>query len=185
MFKSQWLENVKKYLCNLGFSGIWYNQCVINSKWLIMSSRQKLKDLFIQNWMSEINNTSATNVYTFLKTEFEQSTYIKSLPLYLCQQLMAFVTRNHNLPVETGRWGNIPSTERKCTICNDLGDEYHYFMVCPLFNDDRKRYIERNVYRRPNMIKFINLLTSKNCKKLRTVALFCNTIIKYFRNKVV
>lgn len=53
------------------------------------------------------------------------------------------ITRNHNLPIETGRWKNISSKERKCTNCNVLGKIYHYFMVCPLFNYDRKQYTEK------------------------------------------
>jgi hypothetical protein len=182
--KSLWLDNIKQYLCNLGFPGIWDRQIFINSKWLIKASFQKLKDIFIQKWHSEINNYSSSNLYKYIKANFVRSRYIDKLPNYLTQSLISFLTRNHHLPIETGRWRNIPSNERKCPICNDIGDEYHYMLICPIFKDDRKKYINANIFRRPSMLKFIELIKSENYVVLKNLSIFCSKIIKYFKNNV-
>lgn len=179
--KSQWLDSVKYYLCSLGFSGIWYSQSFINSKWLIKSSYQKLKDIFIQDWFSEISQTSVSNIYKYIKTSFNRNEYVNKLPLYLCKRLIAFFTRNHRLPIETGRWQNIPANERKCPNCTDIGDEFHYLFNCPIFNIDRRKYLERHLINRPNMPKFIDLFKSDNFSVLKNLSLFCDRIMNYFK----
>jgi len=37
-------------------------------------------------------------------------------------------TSNFKLPIETGRWSNVPIHERICTLCseNKIGYEFHY-----------------------------------------------------------
>ena len=36
------------------------------------------------------------------------------------------------IPLETGRWQNIPKEERLCSLCdlNVIGDEFHYLFMC-------------------------------------------------------
>ena len=50
---------------------------------------------------------------------------------------------NHRLPVETGRWGDIPLNERKCKICttDDIGDEYHYLFTRDILRVTEKYFI--------------------------------------------
>ena len=39
---------------------------------------------------------------------------------------------SHRLPVESGRYNNIPIDERTCKLCNlnEVGNEQHYLMQC-------------------------------------------------------
>ena len=129
VIKSKWVDNIKELLCSLGFSGIWYNQCCLNIKWLVNASKQKLKGQFIQKWITNLEMTSDSNNYKLFKTKFEKSEYVLKLPSYLCVKYIRFRTRNHRLPVEVGRWRSIPLSDRKCNLCNkDIGDEYHYLL---------------------------------------------------------
>lgn len=178
--KSLWIENVKQYLCETGFSGIWYIESFSNSKWLIKTTFQKLKDIYSQNWRSELNNTSDTNVYKYIKKDFSRSCYIDKLPSNLANKLLLFLTRNHRLPIEIGRWQNIPIQDRKCNICNDIGDEFHYLFVCPEFENDRKIYIDNFYINRPSMFKFVSLVTSENTNKLKNLSIFCMKIMQHF-----
>ena len=61
----QWVENVKQLLCSHGFSGIWYSQSYINPRWLTNAFKQKLKDVYIQNWQANLNIPSSSNNYRF------------------------------------------------------------------------------------------------------------------------
>ena len=48
-------------------------------------------------------------------------------------------TAKHRLPIEVGRWGNIPRSERKCFLCDDhvIGDEYHFLFECYFFSKQK------------------------------------------------
>ena len=182
LLRSPWFDNLKTILCNSGFSGIWYSQSFVNSKWLVKASLRRLKDIFIQNWHTELERTSNSNLYKYVKNEFHQAQYVKLLTPYSCKKLLAFLTRNHNLPIEIGRWQNIPADERKCQFCQDLGDEYHYLLECPLFLDERKKYISRYIYTNPSMIKLIELIQTEDKLKLKKLSVFCDHIMRYFKN---
>ena len=73
--KSQWIDNRKHILCELGFSGIWSAQNFLTSNWLEAAAKQRALDHFIQNWYTNINATSNSNSYKLLKTKFERSPY--------------------------------------------------------------------------------------------------------------
>ena len=178
--KSQWLDNVKQYLCSSGFSGIWYSQSFINTKWITKSSYQRLQDIYIQTWHSDINQTSNSNLYKYVKPSFKRSYYLNKLPNHLCKSLIKFYTRNHRLPVETGRWRNIPYNDRKCMNCGEVGDEFHFLFSCPIFHELRGKYLDKFVRTRPNMQKFIALINSNNVDKLKNLSIFCWKIMQYF-----
>ena len=164
-------------MCESGFSGIWYCQSFCNAKWLIKSTHRKLKDIFIQNWHAEICQTSDTNLYKYFKNTFERNVYFDKLSFFQCKNIIRFLTRNHRLPIETGRWQNKPVNERKCITCSDIGDEYHYLFVCPIFVNYRLKYIDEHYRTRPCMDKFISLINSNDVLLLKNFSLFCGKII--------
>ena len=177
--KSKWIENVKNILVECGLPGVWYNQYFLNGKLLKSLLLQKLEDIFIQHWHSDTERTSNTSLYKHFKTSFGTSNYINSLDKSSCKTLIAFLTRNHRLPIEIGRWQNIPSHDRKCIFdCNDTGDEYHYLIKCHVFNHERSQYLHKYYYQRPNMYKFVELLQSKHVRKL---SVFCFLVMKKFK----
>ena len=123
---NKWLNYTKTILTQCGLSGFWDSQTVENPIWLTKSVNQKLKDLFINEWYSGLENTSSSNAYTLFKHKFELENYLLKLPHTLRKRLCLFRTRNHRLPVERGRWLNITTSDRKCHFCNlDVGDEFH------------------------------------------------------------
>lgn len=176
--KSVWIETVKDILCSNGFSGVWYSQSFINRTWLQNALKQKLNDVFIQNWTSQIQCTSENNIYKVFKTSFEQSKYISILPTALCKLFMRFRTRNHRLPIETGRWSSIPVNQRLCSYCNELGDEFHYLLTCKHFETERKHYLKRYYYTHPNIIKFEQLMNLKKYDDLIKLCIFIKRITK-------
>ena len=72
--------------------------CVINSTWLQKALKQKLDDIFIQNWNSQVQSTSESNIYKIYKTDFEQS----KIYMYLFYLLHSV---NHLLDSEQGITG--------------------------------------------------------------------------------
>ena len=172
-FYFRWIHCIKSILCNCGFSGIWENNDFPNQKWLSLSIKQKLTDIYLNEWYQ---NVEMDKNYRLFKKSFKFENYISTVPYNMLSYIISFKTRNHKLPVEKGRWNKIEYNRRLCDLCKqDIGDEYHYLLTCNNLKDMRKQYIKPYFYRRPNILKYEQLLNSKNMKILMSLAKF----IKY------
>ena len=40
---------------------------------------------------------------------------------------------SHRLFIERCRWKSTPRVDRKCTLCNEIEDEYHDMLICPRY----------------------------------------------------
>ena len=82
----------------------------------------------------------------------------------------------HKLPVETGRYKNIPYNDRICKHCdlNEIGNEQHYLMSCSntMFRTLRNKFID-NLYM--NLVFHISEdgpeIESKHCASFERQAL--------------
>lgn len=173
-----WISCVKDILIKCGLYGIWITHAFSNQKWLSETTKQKLKDLFISDWHSTTENTRSLQNYRLIKNTFGFEHYLKrdlnkNEKLYL-----KFRSRNHKLPIEVGRWRNIPYEQRKCPHCiNYLGDEYHYIMECQYFSQKRKKYIKKVYYERPNVIKYNSLMNTHCRNEFNKLCLFVREIL--------
>ena len=178
----KWIDHIKEILISAGKAEL-FNQNVINNPRATKGKiTTTLHDLFIQEWNANITQSSKGKYYHIFKENIELEPYLKLLPKKLYIPVIKFRTSNHKLPVETGRWENIPYGERKCSLCNknDIGDEFHYLLVCPLFQEDRCNLLKPFYYQRPNILKFKSLMTSTNKKVLSNLAKFVNIIMNKF-----
>lgn len=96
--------------------------------------------------------------------------------------MIKFRMSNHNFPVEKGRWENIELADRKCLLChkNDIGDEFHYLLVCPFFLNERNKLIKKYYHKYPNIIKFNELLNTKNETQLNKLSKFMGHVMSAF-----
>ena len=81
------------------------------------------------------------------------------------------------MPIETGRHIGIDRNDRLCNICksSDIGDEYHYFCICPVFKSVRLKLL-------PSVHKFCELLSSSNKRVQVKVAKFAGVVFKKLNN---
>lgn len=179
--KSAYIENVKGILESCGFSGIWETQDVLNTRWLTLAIKQRLKDQYLQEWHSIVEMASSSKNYRLFKDTFERSKYLNLLSNRYCKILMRFRTRNNKLPIEVGRWNSTPLRDRICTLgCNDLGDEYHYILICDYFKTVRQKFVKPYYYTKPNTQKFKQLMDSGNPKELSKLCQFIMIINRTF-----
>jgi hypothetical protein len=136
-----WILFVKQIFNECGFSNIWETEHFNNIEYLKCLIKQRLEDQFLQNWNSLVQNSSKAINYKTFKTEFKYKEYLNNLEIKDAILLCRFRTTNNKLPMETGRWNNIPRENRKCKLCNrsQIGDEYHYIFECHYFNQKRKQ----------------------------------------------
>ena len=62
-------------------------------------------------------------------------------------------------------------------LCDDIEDDYHFICICQLYKQLRKRYIPEYYLKRPNMHKFIELISNDDIK---TVCRLANFVVKAF-----
>ena len=93
-----------------------------------------------------------------------------------------FRTWNAKLPIETGRWFNIPRENRICKLCKskDIGDEFHYLLKCTdhVIQNSRIQNLSKYYQCNPNVIKFENLFNVTKKKELIKICKFLDTIIE-------
>ena len=177
-FKFAWIKHINDILNNCGFSNIFHLQNGAFNKWLVSSVKLGLVDQFRQSWHENIENSPKCINYKIFKYDLVFEKYFDILDDRDIYTLCKFRTLNHCLPIEQGRWLNIERGERICTFCdkNDLGDEYHYIMECPRFADDKTTFLPKNIYYRPNVMKFSSLFTINRISVLKKLCKFIRVI---------
>ena len=104
--------------------------------------KQRIYDMYLQKWYSDINNSSRLQSYCIYKHDFKQEKYLNNAtePKYRIA-LSSFRTSSHNLFIETERCDNTPRTERICKTCNmnQTEDEYHCLLACPGYREIRSK----------------------------------------------
>ena len=181
-FESKWISQIKNILTETGQMHHWLNQNNLPQLSIKNSIKQSLTDQYIQNWQSAMKTSSKGKHYSLFKTEFNLEKYLLILNRTKSIQFAKFRTDNNYLPVETGRWEGIEYSDRKCQLCdkNDIGDSFHYLLVCPSLLNLRKQYIPKYFYNHPNIIKFRQLMATNTLQQLQKLTLFATLIMKNF-----
>ena len=120
--------------------------------------RQRLKDIELQRWLSEINN----DIRKDANQSNKMRTYrlFKTLDNYKCEDYMYLhqVTNtrhrialtklrlsNHKLAIETGRYSRPfkKPAERTCPICKiGMEDEYYFLNISPAYQEVRSSLLD-------------------------------------------
>ena len=114
-------------------------------------------------------------LYKYLPDTFSLQYYLrKSIP----ENLVSYITKcrlsAHRLAVEQGRFNETARAERTCRLCtlNQIEDEYHFILVCPLYSRARRLYIKMYYWSSPSMFKLVQLFSTHNRKELCNLGTF-------------
>lgn len=177
---SKWFSCVKNILEKCGLAYIWISQNFRTTKHLGEMVKRRLHDQYIQEWRTTLNDMSKAVIYREVKLSWGFEKYLSHLNheerIILCK----FRCGNHPLPIEKGRFSNIPRNERLCTKCNMgmLGDEFHFVLCCPFFKDMRKTFISTSC-QNPNIYKYVSLFNSP-VKELKKLVIFLKRGLRNF-----
>ena len=144
--KPNWATQVRDMLFHLSFGEAWYAQNVGDIEAFVYLFRQRVNENYQQDWCGSRNDSSRAITYRALRTGLETRPYLsKVFCVSHLRALARLITSSHRLRVETGRWERplTPYPERKCVLSNknDIEDEYHFTLICPLYNDIRRNLI--------------------------------------------
>ena len=185
---SPWLKNIEQILNTSGMGYVWLDPTLVNHNVLKKEIEQRLSDIYTQEWQSQVNTMRSCTIYRSIKPYFKQEKYLMLPNIADRINICKFRCRNTKIPVVVRGYTNrnIPATayeDRVCDICdkNELGDEYHYILECPAFQNSRNRYLSEFYTRNPNMEKFVLLFQSSNVTVLSKLAKFIYEINRTFR----
>ena len=171
---SPWYNHISSLLHQSGLSYIWDTHSFPNHSRLKNTYSRILEDQQLQFWSSEVSSNSKCVVYRIYKETLKFETYLTALPKKWSLTLSRLRTGNHRLPVVAQRYENVPRDQRICTLCDkhDIGDEYHYILKCPSFNELRHELLPSYCWVRPNILKLQRLLNDKNVDSMKKLAIF-------------
>ena len=143
LYKSEWVSTLFAILRECGMNEYLNNtELVQNTNFAAFKKLYKdnLMQLYKDNWLNTIEVSSKCSLYRNFKDDPKLEKYLFVLPKHLSLPLTRLRTSNHRMPIETGRYLNVERKDRICMLCtsNDIGDEYHYCMCCPYFENLRK-----------------------------------------------
>ena len=165
---------------NCGISNVWVNQHIDNKKWLKARVKLTLTDQFKQNWQATIQTSPKALNYRIYKNELFFENYFQILSIKDAHTFCRFRTCNHYLPIENGRWMNIPRNERICNHCDikEIGDEFHYILKCKnnLLKEERKRCLKVTQIQNANIISFKQIMNNNKHCFLRKLCSFIRKI---------
>ena len=184
-YTSPWLKFVKDTLNNIGLSGIWNSQSLPASrKCFRQSIKVRLRDQFIHQWITEINESGKCIIYRTYKTTFTFENYLISSPRRLKIIFTKFRCRNHRLPIGTGCRERVLRDTRVCTKCDiapkNIGDEFHYLFVCDFFKTERIEHLLKQYHTSPSTLKLHTLLNITSGNVLRNLCTFIYIIMNSF-----
>ena len=69
-----------------------------------------------------------------------------------------------------------------CFLCDtgDIGDGYHYLLVCEAFRNKRREFIKPYFRNNPNSLKFEKLMALESGKQLKNLVKMINFILHCF-----
>ena len=129
-------------LCMTGFGMVWLQQGVGCVKSFLKTFKQRLIDMFIQEWSGTIRDRERYENYKHFKIIFEKEKYISEISPY-CFRVAITQLRFNVLPLNNNahRYSNVLK-EKMCPFCrNAIKNEYHFISECPYYKDLRNRFL--------------------------------------------
>ena len=181
-----WCTQVRDLLCSSGFGYVWANQRMYDGKEFMCIFRQRLYDIYLQEWNANVSLTSENRLYRSIKYTFKYEQYLNINNRSLRIALTRIRLSSHLFMIERGRWGKnrLHVNDRKCSLCGVLENEFHSIMVCPRFNNEREGCLAKLSIVEPNNYEFVNLFRNKDEEVILNLAILCYKIQKEYRQFV-
>ena len=169
-----WVTQVRINLFTNGFGYIWEMQRVDNPKLFLLNYVNRLKDQYVQNWSNECQARNKLFYYHKYKHTFCKELYVSVIDIAKFRSCLAnFRSSSHCLSIEIGRHHNIEKEYRTCFYCESLvEDEFHFILVCPLYEAYRSKYIQETFWKYPTVENFARLMSSTNTEIIRNLAIY-------------
>ena len=122
----------------------------------------QMKKKYIAYCKHSLCNSQKLEFYNTIKDSYTPSPY-----LHLTRKnpnrktLVKLRISNHKLLIETGRYNNVPRSDRLCTICgHNVEDETHFLFHCPRYSSLRDNFFSKidHVISNPKQLSISTLI---------------------------
>lgn len=161
----------------------------LSPKYICYKVRQALNENYIQYWKDKLFENpvkygNKLRSYRTYKNTFQREEYLKLNSKQLRGEFARLRLSAHDLQIERGRYvkgdKRKEPEERLCTCCtlDECENEYHFAMICPLYNDLRNMLFTKieNAYplfkEYSNKQKFIWLMSTLDLEILKEIAIY-------------
>ena len=175
-----WASRVRDVLNNCGMGNVWQAQIVNNKSEFLSKFKRRLKDIYLQEWDSDVRETSSGRLFQHIKIDFSYEPYLDRLNKSLRIAVTKFRLSSHTLFIERGQLNKprkIPRNERLCAVCGVIEDEYHCLIDCPRYVNERQYRLIDALIDRPCMNELVNFFNSNNDNPLRNLGMLCLNIM--------
>ena len=140
--KKCWVTGVREILSKSGFLEVWLNQGVVNMKLFLLEFKQRLIDIYLQEWTASVREKDRYALYCSIEGGFGNNGYLKSVNIF-CLRVALTQIRLGVLPLRNNTERYCERPEAKfCMFCKNVNeDEHHFLFVCPLYKDMRAKFL--------------------------------------------
>ena len=163
---------------------------VFNIKSTIKAVDSVLFAYYEQIWFDNINRVQALRgtgrnklrTYKLFKTEMKPDKYVMDiLPRNHRSAMAKFRCGVAPIRLETGRYENIEENDRVCFNCNQVENEMHVILHCPVYNDLRDVLFQHvnnvlQIFNQSNDTEKLNVILS-HPELVRPAAKFCDQVL--------
>ena len=101
-----------------------------------------VKAKFVSDWRIKLYNRPGLRLYKFFKHDFKCEPYLQNIKNTNVRKMFTRLrTSSHFLEIERGRYVSRKECDRLCTVCNLVENEFHFVMVCPLYDEFRSEFL--------------------------------------------
>jgi len=163
--KVTWVSNIKNVLLSNGFGNVWIAQGVGDVNNCIRLFRQRVCDIAKQTWLEDI---ARSTTYSMYKSTLEPELYLSKVEWRRHRVALSRLRTGSNQLAVNRLRGQLPKSERLSKYCKNLNinqveDEYHFVMVCPLYKEIRNSHLK-------DVVQNVNTHTF-------TILMYCTSIM--------
>ena len=185
LLQCKWSSHIKLQLDQLGLGYMWLGNDKIDIAISQNIIDRRVMDQSLQLIHESMQNSNKGKLYDFIKSKVaweECPFFLTKLSLKEALPILKIRSSNNNFPVELGRRAKIDYEYRKCPFCiTEVGDAFHYLLVCKKFGNQRKKYLKKYYYSRPNVEKLAELLNLRSKKHLIKLSVFARELLLAFK----
>ena len=181
-----WCTQVRDLLFRVGLGYVWINQSVSSHTEFLITFKERIRDIYVQEWRANLRLTSTNRLLQSIKIEFIYEPYLDLLGKHLRIAVSKIRLSSHLFMIERGRWGknSLKLEMRKCTTCNLLEDEFHCLAVCPRFINERSNYLPNILKNQPNIHEFVKFLKKDDAESIKKLAILCLRVQKQYKEYI-
>ena len=179
-----WVKTIRKTLSNLGFAYVLQSGGYVNEKTFLRSLKQRLRDIYQQEWCEKLSSSDRFAFYRSFKSLLHCEYYLSDIDIKKFRDaFIRFRLGCNDLRVNIkARDKNFVDTT--CPFCEEIEDETHFLLKCYVYNDLRKKYLCKHLYKNEHT-SVSNLLAGQAIRKTRDVAMFVFYALKHRTEKML